>query len=113
MDGLTKHILDYVRENPGVTTPDILAALPSRYSQELAWFRIVHLSHVFEIENRGGAGRTEDVRWHILEWEPTEFFLEFASDTLRLLKRVPLNKQKLFLARQLQQFAQDRENRES
>lgn len=107
MDALTRRILEYVRTNPGGTTADIFASLPSRYSYETVWRSIVRLQSVYEIENRGGAGRSEDVRWHILDWEPTEFYREFASDCLKELKSIPPRKQAKYLARLVQQLNED------
>lgn len=107
MDALTRRILEHVREHPGCTTEDVLASLPSRYSRDTAWYRIVHLRSTYEIDNLGGAGRPEDVKWHILEWEPTAFFLEFASDLLKELKDLPPRKKKSFLARRLQEAHED------
>lgn len=108
MDALTQRILSYVSENPGGTTADIIASLPPRYSlDDTAWFRIVHLSSTYEIENRGGSGRHEDVRWHILEWQPTEFYYEFASEVLKTLKDLPPRKQAPFLARRIQELNED------
>ena len=109
MDALTRRILEFVRTNPGGTTANICAAMPSRYTHDDVWRRIVYLQSTYEIENRGGAGRHEDVRWHILEWEPTEFFLEFASDCLREFKTIPPRKQAQFLARRVQQLNEDLE----
>jgi hypothetical protein len=106
-DALTRRILDYVRNNPGCTTSDILDSLP-RYKPENVWGRVVDLSFMFEIENRGGAGRHEDVRWHILEWQPTEFYLEMASEIVKRLKDIPPRKKPLYLARRIQQFNEDR-----
>lgn len=108
-DALTRRILDYVRNNPGCTTSDILDSLPSRYDRDIAWHRVVDLSFIFEIENRGGAGRHEDVRWHILEWQPTEFYLEMASDIVKRLKDIPPRKKALYLARRIQKFIEDDE----
>lgn len=107
MDALTKRILDYIRTNPGGTTENIIEAMPSRYSRETVWFQIAYLQSIYEIENRGGAGYHKDVRWHILEWEPTAFWLEFASDVLRELKDISSRKKKMFLARRLQELNED------
>jgi hypothetical protein len=111
-DALTKRILDFVRTNPGCTTSDILDALP-RHKPETVWLRVVDLSYLFEIENRGGSGRHEDVRWHILEWQPTEFYLEMASDMVKRLKDIPPRKKALYLARQMQQVNEDTTNTET
>lgn len=110
MDALTKRILEYVRNNPGKTTADILASLSPRYSHKVAWLHVVYLSSIYEIENRGGAGRHEDVKWHILEWKPTAFYFEVASDIIRELKSIPPRKQALFLARRLQELNEDNKN---
>lgn len=104
MEALTRRILEYVRDNPGGTTVDIAEAMSSRYSYETVWFRIVHLQSAYEIENRGGAGRVEDVRWHIIEWEPTEFFLEIASDCLKDLEKISPRKRVKYLARRIQKL---------
>jgi hypothetical protein len=109
MDALTRRILDHVRDNPGCVTKDILQAMPPRYVEADVWHRVVHLSMVYEIENRGGAGRHEDVRWHILEWEPTPFYLELAQDLVMKLNDLTPRKKALFLARSIQQFTEDRE----
>ena len=107
MDALTRRILKYISENPGRTTAHIYASLSPQDSREFAWRRIVYLQSTYKIENRGGAGKPEDVKWHILEWEPTEFFLEFASDLLKELKDIPPREKKLFLARRMQEFVED------
>ena len=107
MDALTKRILKYIEENPGGTTADILDSLPPREDREAAWFRIVYLQSVYEIENRGGSGYAKEVKWHILEWEPSEFYLELATDLLSKLKDLPPRKQKSFLARHIQEFNED------
>jgi len=107
MDALTRRILNHVRTNPGCTTADILEALPTGYDHDTAWYRVVHLRSIYEIDNLGGAGRHEDVRWHILEWQPTEFYLEFASEVMKTLKEVSPRKKKAFLARRIQELNED------
>jgi hypothetical protein len=106
MDTLTRKILAYIKDNPGRTSQDIFIGLP-RYNSDEIWRRIVQLAYAYEIENRGGAGRAEDVQWHILEWQPTEFFLELSSDLLKELKNISPRKKRLFLARRLQLLLED------
>jgi hypothetical protein len=69
----------------------------------------VQLSSTYKIENRGGSGRYEDVKWHIVEWEPTAFYLELASDLLKELKDIPPREKKGFLARRIQELNEDLE----
>lgn len=101
-NSLTRKVLDYVRDHPGTTRPNILTVLPENTKPHSVSSILGNLAKGGVLENRGRAGRA--ARWYAQEITVDKRWRKIAKMLLTELKDVHHSKREDFLAKRLQEI---------
>lgn len=101
-ESMTRKVLEYIRDHPGTTRPNILTVLPEETKKHSVSSILGHLAKGGVIENRGRSGRA--ARWFFVDITVSEMFRKIARTLLAELKEVHHSQREDYLAKRLQEI---------
>jgi hypothetical protein len=101
-DSLTRKVVEFVHDNPGVTRANVLEALPDETKARTVSSIFNYLARTGAIENRGRSGLA--ARWFPITITVGKMYRDIARTLLAELKTVHHSQREDYLAKRLQEI---------